>query len=171
MNELFDAGVSSMELVNSVLSSSSKAVRDAWRHVGPRAVEGASVGRVFAGFLHLFATVPFVVAAVDLALATAGTLDERLMPVLALALFVPIGLIAIVSVTLFVAGALVGAAGVVTDIDAHHVRGLVTMVGGILAGGVFIFFGDFVAGWTTVLVSASAMVAQAAIWSVDRRYA
>ena len=160
-----------MDFVNSVLSSSSRAVRDAWRHVGPRAVEGASLGRVFAAFLHLFATVPFVLAAVDLTIATARTLDDRLMPVLALALFVPLGMIAIVSVTLFVAGALIGAAGVVTDIDAHHVRGLVTMAGGILAGGVFILYGDFVAGWTTVLVSVSAMVAQAATWSFDRRYA
>ena len=160
-----------MDLLNSVLSSSSRAVRDAWRHVGPRAVEGASVGRVFAGFLHLFATVPFVVAAIDLALTTANTLDGRLDPLLALALFVPLTAVVIVAVTLFVAGALVGAAGVVTNIDAHHVRGLVTMAGGVLAGLVFVAFGDVVAGWTTVLLAGSALVSQAATWGVDRRYA
>ena len=160
-----------MDLVNSVLSSSSKAVRDAWRHVGPRAVEGASVGRVFAGFLHLFATVPFVLAAIDLALTTASTLDGRLDPLLALVLFVPLTVVVIVAVTLFVAGALVGAAGVVTNIDAHHVRGLVTMAGGVLAGLVFVAYGDVVAGWTTVLLAGSALVSQAATWGVDRRYA
>ena len=160
-----------MDLVNSVLATSSRAVRDAWRHVGPRAVEGASVPRVFAGFLHVFAAVPFVVAAIDLALYTAHTLDERLAPVLALAMFVPLTVVAIVAVTLFVAGALVGAAGVVTNIDAHHVRGLVTMAGGVGAGFVFAAFGDPVAGWTTALVSGAALLSQAATWSLDRRFA
>ena len=171
VNQLTNAGVTSMDLVNSVLATSSRAVRDAWRHVGPRAVEGASVGRVFAAFLHLFATVPFVVAAVDLALATAHTLDDRVAPILALALFVPLAVVAIVAVTLFVAGALIGAAGVVTNIDAHHVRGLTTMAGGIAAGFVFGAFGDPVAGWTTALVSGAALLSQAATWSIDRRFA
>ena len=129
------------------------------------------MGRVFAAILHVFAAVPFVVAAIDLALATAHTLDGRVAPLLALLMFVPLAMVAIIAVTLFVAGSLIGAAGVVTNIDAHHVRGLTTMAGGVAAGFVFASFGDPLAGWTTALVSGAALLSQAATWSIDRRFA
>ena len=134
-------------------------------------MEGASTGRVFAAFLHIFVSVPFTVAAIDLALVTARTVGERLFPLLSFALFGVVAIVTIVAVTLFVSGALIGAAGVLTHIQSHKVLGQAAMAGGVVAGAVFILAGDFVLGWTIAIISVAAFLAQTAAWAVDRRAA
>lgn len=158
-----------LDFVNRVLNTSSRAVRDAWRHVGPRAVEGASTGRVFAAFLHVFVTAPFVIAAIDLALLVARAAGERLFAAAALLAYAAVALAGVVGVTLFVAGALIGAAGVLTGMSAHRVHGQVTMAAGIVAGAAFVTAGDFVPGWTTVILCVGALAAQTVTWAFDRR--